>query len=80
MVATAAQAASNSAGTPEDPAYLDQAWTAGDRSWFYTTSQGSRLLPYAWFLPATMMATQARQLTIAVDLALNHTIHPAREA
>ena len=50
MVATAAQAASSSAGTPDDPAYLDQAWSARDRSWFYTTSQGSRLLPYAWFL------------------------------
>ena len=47
MMATAAQAASSSAA---DPAYLDQAWSAGDRSWFYTTSQGSRLLPYTWFL------------------------------
>jgi hypothetical protein len=32
-------------------------------------------LPYAWFLPATMMATQARQLTISVDLALNHHLN-----
>jgi len=34
-------------------------------------------LPYAWFLPATVMATQARQLTIAADLALNNPIRVA---
>ena len=34
-------------------------------------------LPYAWFLPATVTATQARQLTIAADLALNNPIRVA---
>ncbi len=29
-------------------------------------------LPYAWFLPATMLASQARQLTIAADLSQNN--------
>jgi hypothetical protein len=29
--------------------YLAQGWTAADRDTFYTTSQGSHLIPYAWF-------------------------------
>ena len=32
------------------------------------------LMPYAWFLPATIMALQVRQLTIAADLALNNRV------
>ena len=30
--------------------YLDQGWTAGDSLWFYTTTQGSELMPYAYFV------------------------------
>ena len=29
---------------------LDQGWTVGDSNWFYWTTQGSQLLPYAFFL------------------------------
>ena len=29
---------------------LDQGWTAEQRTWFYTTTQGSQLLPYSWYL------------------------------
>src|SRR4051812_48754958 len=29
--------------------YPDQGWTPADRQAFYTTSQGSRLIPYEWF-------------------------------
>jgi hypothetical protein len=29
--------------------YAVQGWSAADRETFYTTSQGSRLMPYAWF-------------------------------
>jgi len=29
--------------------YSDQGWSAADRDTFYTTSQGSRMMPYAWF-------------------------------
>jgi hypothetical protein len=29
--------------------YLSQGWTADDRTTFYTTGQGSHLIPYAWF-------------------------------
>jgi cytochrome c5 len=30
--------------------YLDQNWSDEDRRWFYHASQGTRLMPYAWFL------------------------------
>lgn len=30
--------------------YLDQGWSNADRQWFYTTTQGSQLIPYEWFL------------------------------
>jgi hypothetical protein len=33
--------------------------------------------PYAWFLPATTMAAQVRQLTIAANLALNNRVAEA---
>ncbi len=29
--------------------YAEQGWSAADRETFYTTSQGSHLIPYAWF-------------------------------
>jgi hypothetical protein len=29
--------------------YLDQGWSAADRDAFYTTGQGSLMIPYAWF-------------------------------
>ncbi len=29
---------------------LDQNWTAKQRAWFYSTPQGSQLIPYDWFL------------------------------
>src|SRR5271154_2753212 len=29
--------------------YAAQGWSAADRETFYTTSQGSHLMPYAWF-------------------------------
>jgi processive rubber oxygenase RoxA-like protein len=38
------------AADPPPVTFLDQAWSAADREWFYTTSQGSQLMPYTWFL------------------------------
>ena len=29
--------------------YAEQGWSTADRNTFYTTSQGSRMMPYAWF-------------------------------
>jgi hypothetical protein len=41
----------NPAAAPAPPpvTYANQGWSAADRDTFYTTSQGSRLMPYAWF-------------------------------
>jgi hypothetical protein len=41
------------AQVPETPpadevTYLDQGWTEAQRQWWFTTSQGSRLLPLSW--------------------------------
>jgi hypothetical protein len=32
------------------PQYLPQNWSETDRQWFYTTPQGSKLMPYTWAL------------------------------
>lgn len=37
-------------GTPERPIHLNQAWNTAERDWFYTTSQGSQIMPYEWFM------------------------------
>lgn len=31
-----------------EPQWLEQNWSDDDRQWFYTTPQGSKLIPYAW--------------------------------
>ena len=36
-------------GAVDTLTYAAQGWSAADRETFYTTSQGSRLIPYAWF-------------------------------
>lgn len=32
------------------PTYLAQSWSDLDRAWFYGVSQGSQIMPYAWFM------------------------------
>jgi mono/diheme cytochrome c family protein len=39
----------SAAGSTPVVSYADQGWTAADRDIFYTTGQGSRIMPYAWF-------------------------------
>ncbi|WP_374087369.1 di-heme-cytochrome C peroxidase [Methylomicrobium lacus] len=36
--------------TPDDVIFLEQGWDAEQRAAFYQTTQGSRMLPYDWFL------------------------------
>ena len=38
------------AAVGDQPSFLDQSWSEDDRSWFYTITQGSQLMPYYWFL------------------------------
>ena len=35
---------------PESVAVLDQNWRPEQRAWFYHASQGTKLMPYRWFL------------------------------
>lgn len=37
---------------------LDQGWTEQQQQWFWFTSQGSRLLPYAWYLALEQATSQ----------------------
>ena len=34
----------------DKPTWLNQAWSNADRTTYYTTSQGSQMMPYDWFL------------------------------
>jgi hypothetical protein len=42
-------AATAQAQAPADVAYVDQGWSDADRTAFYTTVQGSHIMPYVWF-------------------------------
>ena len=43
--------ASTLGATAEDAVRsVDQGWTDPERDWFYTTTQGSRMIPFDWFL------------------------------
>jgi hypothetical protein len=44
-----AQTAATGGSAPPIMVYADQGWSESDRDTFYTTSQGSALMPYAWF-------------------------------
>src|SRR5215510_4492128 len=37
------------AGTAPVVSYAEQGWSQADRDIFYTTGQGSLMMPYAWF-------------------------------
>src|SRR5262249_49170820 len=39
-----------SSQTPRTVRYVSQDWTQEDRNLFYTTTQGSQLVPYSWYL------------------------------
>jgi hypothetical protein len=49
VLGCAVGAGSAQQAAPAAVTYLDQGWSAADRDAFYTTSQGSLLIPYAWF-------------------------------
>ncbi len=53
--------------TPPKPVPLVQGWTDTDRQWFYTTTQGSELMNYQWFMaleqPGSQVSFAADSLT-----------------
>jgi hypothetical protein len=48
-VLVAGIASSQAQNLETQPKFLPQGWTASERDWFYTVSQGSQMLPYSWF-------------------------------
>lgn len=42
------------------PTYLKQGWSAAEREWFYSFSQGSQLLPYPWFTALELPDSETR--------------------
>src|SRR5262245_45668619 len=44
---------------PERVVYLDQGWEPRDSMEFYTRPQGSRVIPYTWFLALEQPASEA---------------------
>lgn len=46
-----------------DPVYLSQNWSEEDRQWFYTTPQGSKLVPYSWALALEVADDETRWAT-----------------
>ncbi len=61
-------------------AYLDQGWTADQRLAFYTTSQGSQLVPYRWFLALEQPASQDKLRSDAKIERLRYLAQAASEA
>lgn len=51
--------------------YLDQGWTQDERQWWYTASQGSRLLPQAWFM-ALELAGSAEKFASPANMKRYH--------
>lgn len=47
---TAVESSNVEGGVPGRKVFLDQGWDAATRAAFYQTTQGSRMLPYSWFL------------------------------
>jgi mono/diheme cytochrome c family protein len=43
-----------------EPDFLKQGWSAAERDWIYNFSQGSQLLPYAWFDALEMPDSETR--------------------
>lgn len=58
---------------------LDQGWTDDQRAWWYTTSQGSRLLPLDWALALEMADSTARFFGRDNMRSLGYLENPASE-
>ncbi len=59
--ATIAWCAQSAFATP--PQFLKQNWSDTDRQWFYTTPQGSKLIPYGWALALERAGSEQRFFT-----------------
>jgi hypothetical protein len=50
LLGASGRAVAQAPGPTGSPTYLDQGWSESQRQQFYTTTQGSQLIPLAWFL------------------------------
>ncbi|MCU1229017.1 MAG: hypothetical protein JWO97_1901 [Acidobacteria bacterium] len=69
---------SNAALLAGPPQRLPQNWTASDWAWFYTTPQGSKLVPYKWALALERVDDQT--LFFADGLARLHYLPNAKSS
>lgn len=60
------RAESRAGAPPQTVTYLEQAWTREDRETFYHTTQGTRLIPYSWFMALEQPLSQQPFLTDAM--------------
>ncbi len=60
LILFSASAIAQAPATTGVPTYLDQGWTETQRQQFYTTSQGSQLIPLAWFLALERPGSEER--------------------
>ncbi|HEY5949179.1 MAG TPA: cytochrome c [Kofleriaceae bacterium] len=59
--ATTESQLSDTAGTPDvPPVFVEQGWSDTTRAAFYQTTQGSRMLPYSWFLNLEQATSRQR--------------------
>lgn len=49
------------------PQYLEQNWSDEDRQWFYTTPQGSKMIPYSWGMALELPDSDAHWVTTATS-------------
>src|SRR4051812_13164355 len=49
LASSAGEGRTQPAAAAPDVIYAEQGWSAADRDTFYTSSQGSRMIPYTWF-------------------------------
>jgi mono/diheme cytochrome c family protein len=66
-IATTAYGQTGSSPGPSKPGFLKQSWSDEDRAWFYTTTQGSQLMPYDWFM--ALERPDSQELFLADKLA-----------
>jgi len=56
--------------------FLEQGWSEGDRQMFYHTTQGTRVIPYAWFLALERKGLSPQPPFLSDDTAERYRLIP----
>jgi hypothetical protein len=70
-------AASAQVTPPAEPIHLDQGWKQPEWDWWYTTTQGSRLLPQSWILELEQAGSSEKFLSEANVRRFGYLSYPA---